>query len=58
MECPFCGSDHVFGYKRGYSWTYGCLGALILNLFGLLFGFIGSDKVIFHCDNCGKEWHY
>ena len=58
MECPFCGSEEVYSYKRGYSWTYGCLGALVLSIFGLLCGLIGSDKLHYHCNNCGEEWTY
>jgi len=56
MRCPFCGSKHLYIRNRGYNWTYGCLGAIILNIFGLLFGFIGSKKEIWGCKNCGKEW--
>lgn len=58
MECPFCGSENVYASKRGYSWTYGCLGAIILNVFGLLLGFIGSNKLECHCNDCGEDWSY
>ena len=57
MHCPFCGSDQVRCSKRGYSWTYGCLGALVFNIFGLLCGYIGRDNLVCHCDECGENWN-
>ena len=56
MRCPFCGSKNVHVVKRGYSWTYGCIGALFFNVFGLLFGFIGQDNLRYHCLDCDEEW--
>ena len=56
MKCPFCGSERVYARKRGYSWLIGCLGVLVLSLFGLLLGFIGRDKLRYHCNDCGQEW--
>ena len=56
MECPFCHSQHVIATKRGYSWLYGLLGFFILSLFGLLFGFIGENRIRCHCLDCEKEW--
>ena len=56
MECPFCESKNVYAHKRGYSWTIGCLACLFLWLFGLLCGWIGSNKLVYHCNNCGEEW--
>ena len=56
MECPFCGSKRVNVEKRGYSWTYGCLACFVLSIFGLLCGYIGSDKLIYHCEECDEEW--
>lgn len=56
MVCPRCGSSNYSTHKRGYSWTYGCLGVLVLNIFGLLLGRIGSNKIVFYCRDCGEEW--
>ena len=58
MECPYCGSYNVYCHKRGYSWTWGCLACIVLNIFGLLLGFIGSDKLVFHCNDCDASWTY
>ena len=56
MKCPFCGSEHVHAEKRGYSWTIGLLSCLVLSLFGLFCGYIGSDKLVYSCDECGEKW--
>lgn len=56
MECPFCGSKNIIVEKRGFSWLYAILGLLLLSVVGLLFGLIGSDKLIYRCEDCGEEW--
>ena len=58
MECPYCGSENVYCHKRGYSWTLGCLTCFVLSIFGLLLGLIGSDKLVFHCNDCGESWKF
>lgn len=55
-KCPFCGSENVTTYKRGFSWLLGCLGFFIAPLIGLLIGFVGKDKLMHKCEYCGKKW--
>ena len=56
LHCPQCGGTNCSYYHRGYSWGGGCIGFLLLNVVGLLFGFIGYNKKICHCKDCGKRW--
>lgn len=56
MVCPKCGSKNISYWKKGYNWGLAVLGFLFFNLIGLLFGLIGKDKVVFHCEDCGEEW--
>lgn len=40
-RCPKCGSTSITASQRGYSfWT----------------GFLGSNKTVNHCSNCGHTW--
>lgn len=45
--------QNIICHKYGYSWTWVCLACFVLSILGLLLGFIGSDKLVFHCNNCG-----
>ena len=35
-----------------------CATTIYLNLDRVMLGFIGSDKLVFHCDDCGESWTY
>ncbi|MBR0045315.1 MAG: hypothetical protein IJP75_02895 [Bacteroidaceae bacterium] len=56
LHCPKCGSTDCTSHKKGYNRALGCLGFLFLNIFGLLLGCIGKNKLICQCNECGKKW--
>lgn len=56
IVCPNCGSHNYSYRKKGYNWGLGILGFLFFHFLGLLFGLIGKNKVIFHCNDCDEEW--
>ena len=56
IHCPKCGGTNCTYHTRGYSWGKGCLGFLLLNVFGLLLGCFGHSKKICRCNDCGKQW--
>ncbi len=56
MKCPYCDCDKLYVRRRGFNWTIGCIGAILVPGGGFLLGLIGSDKDIWGCKSCGKEW--
>lgn len=56
LRCPRCGSTNCHCHVKGYDFGLGCLGFLVFNIFGLLLGCIGQDKLVCRCKECGKSW--
>lgn len=54
--CPRCRCTSIRAAKRGYRFGLGLLGFLLLPVFGLLLGFIGSKKLRCTCLQCGYRW--
>lgn len=56
IKCPKCGSTQLSAGNSGFGLGKAAAGGLLLGPIGLLGGFIGSNKVIVTCLNCGKQW--
>jgi len=56
VKCPFCGSTQITANNKGFKFGNAAIGGVLLGPVGLLGGFIGSNKVIVTCLNCGKQW--
>lgn len=56
ITCHRCSGTGISLQRRGYSWVAGIIGCLFLPPFGLLFGFIGSKKMCYVCNNCRTKW--
>lgn len=54
IQCPKCGSTQVTGMKKGFSVGKAVAGTLLVG--GVLMGFVGSNKVMVGCLNCGHKW--
>lgn len=56
IKCPKCNSANISANKKGFGVGKAAAGAVLLGPVGLLGGFMGSDKVIITCLNCGHSW--
>ena len=54
--CPACRSQHFTARKRGFNWLLAILGLLLLPPFGILFGLIGKNKLLYACQVCRHKW--
>ena len=55
LRCPHCGSTQITCRKRGFRWGLAILGFVLLSPLGLLFGLIGSKRMIYTCRACGSR---
>ena len=55
-SCPKCGSYSITYNKKGYSAAKGIAVGLATGGYGLLAGFIGSNKINATCVQCGATW--
>ena len=55
-KCPFCGSDNIYVYRRGYSRLLGIIGFFLVPVIGLLIGYVGQDDLMQKCNDCGNKW--
>lgn len=53
VHCPKCNSDQITSDKKGFSWGKAFIGALLTGGIGLIFGFLGSKKLVNYCVACG-----
>lgn len=56
IKCPKCSSTNISVDKKGFGLGKAAAGAVLLGPVGLLGGFMGSDKVLITCLNCGHSW--
>lgn len=54
--CPKCKRKHISTSSKGFSIKKAGLGALLLGHIGVVAGFIGSNKPVSVCINCGHRW--
>ena len=54
--CPKCGSTNLHADKKGFSVGKALLGRVLVGGIGLLGGFMGSNKVMITCLNCGHTF--
>ncbi len=56
MYCPNCGSRNIDYGERGFNWENGIMGSMLMGNDGFLIGFIGSNDIVYECEDCGFEW--
>jgi tellurium resistance protein TerD len=56
FSCPKCSSKNLTGNKKGFGFGKAIIGGVLAGGIGLLGGFIGSQKVIVTCMECGYSW--
>jgi hypothetical protein len=56
-ECPACGAQMLIR-RKGYNAEAALAGCLLGGPLGLLAGFIGSDKKLRVCQDCGQEFPF
>lgn len=55
-SCPKCRSTTIVYNKKGFGLGKAAVGGVLTGGIGLLAGFIGSNKVLATCVNCGHSW--
>lgn len=56
IRCPKCGSTQIVANKRGFAWIRFILITIFTLGLGLIFGFIGRNKIEITCLNCGHKF--
>ena len=54
--CPKCGSTNLHADKKGFSIGKALLGRVLVGGIGFLGGFMGGNKVMITCLNCGHTF--
>jgi DNA-directed RNA polymerase subunit M/transcription elongation factor TFIIS len=55
-KCPKCGSVNFTPMKKGFGLGKAAAGVAVAGLIGFAGGLIGSNKIIFVCNECGNKW--
>ena len=55
-KCPFCYSTSLSTNRRGFKIGTAVVWGLLVPGFGIIAGFIGSNKIIITCMQCGRSW--
>ena len=56
LHCPYCGSAKVEQKTEAYNWKVGVLAMCVINIFGLLVGYLVPKNTQCRCHNCGKRF--
>jgi RNase P subunit RPR2 len=56
IKCPRCDSIQITANKKGFGLGKAIFGSTLLGGFGILGGFLGSNKIKITCLQCGHEW--
>ncbi len=56
IRCPKCNSSNIYIDKKGFGVGKAVIGGLLTGGFGLLSGFIGSNKIKATCLSCGNTF--
>lgn len=57
MKCPKCSGTNLSAQKAGFGLGKAAAGAILTGGVGLMAGFLGSNKMVVHCLDCGNSWN-
>lgn len=56
LKCPKCHSEKIHINTRGYRVSRSLIGNIVFGPIGLLMGFIGKNKLLYTCKECGYQF--